>query len=286
MNEQELDQILQSMGQEEPSPAVTATAQERVWNTLSAGPACATFRGQFAAYRAGELAEAPRLLLEDHLTRCAGCRRAFNSAPVVAMPAPAAPVKRRFAVPRWAIAAGVAAAALFVGRDSIDRALAPSGPRATVEAASGTLYALNAAPLALGAAIGDGEVVRTAAGARAQLRLADGSLVEVNERTELSLQAAWSGATIQLERGDIIVRAAKQRRGYLKVVTRDSEAAVKGTIFTVSAGMAGSLVGVVEGSVAVTQPGTERLLKPGEQATTSRTPATRAGMAVMRTEDG
>jgi hypothetical protein len=266
MNEQELDQLLNDMRQEEPDPATVAAARERVWNQLSAGPACQRFRSQFADYQAGTLAEAQRMLLEDHLARCAGCRRSMHSEPVVTM-APVA--RRRFTVPRWAIAAGVAAVSLFLGRNYLDHALAPSGPRATVEGTSGTLYSLNASPLAKGATIADGDIVRTAAGATAQLRLADGSLVEVNERTELSLKAAWSGATIQLERGDIIVRAAKQRRGYLKVVSRDSEAAVKGTIFTVSAGTAGSLVGVVEGSVAVTQPGTERLLKPGEQSTTS-----------------
>lgn len=269
MNEQELDQLLNEMRQEEAPAQMLAAAQERVWNQLSAGPACLAFRAQFDDYRAGRLAASHAMLLEDHLSRCAGCRRAMQPVEttntVVAMPART----RRFAVPRWAIAAGVAAVSLYLGRNVLDQALAPSGPRATVEASTGTVYALNAATLANGAAVGDGEVVRTAAGARTHLRLADGSVVEVNERTELSVKAAWSGSTIFLERGDIIVRAAKQRRGYLKVVTRDSEAAVKGTIFTVSAGTAGSLVGVVEGSVAVTQPGTERLLKPGERAATS-----------------
>ncbi len=268
MNEQELDQILNEMRQEEPDAAAEAAVRERVWNNLSAGPLCLQFRAEFDDYRAGGLAESQRMLLEDHLTRCAGCRRAFNSATVVTM-TPAAAPKRRFAVPRWAIAAGVAAVSLYLGRNVLDQALAPSGPRATVEASTGAVYAANAATLANGAAVGDGEVVRTAAGTRTHLRLADGSVVEVNERTELSVKAAWSGATIYLDRGDIIVRAAKQRNGYLKVVTRDSEAAVKGTIFTVSAGTAGSLVGVVEGSVAVTQAGGEKLLKPGEKAATS-----------------
>jgi ferric-dicitrate binding protein FerR (iron transport regulator) len=268
MNEHELDAILNDMRQEEPDPAVEAAARERVWNNLSAGPLCLEFRGQFDAYRKGGLDEAHGLLLEDHLTRCAGCRRAFNAAPVVAMPQ-ARMARRRFAVPKWAIAAGVAALALYVGRNALDTALAPGGPRATVESAGGRLFALNASALTDGATIGDGDVVRTAAGARARLRLADGSLIEVNERTELSVKAAWSGATIYLDRGDVIVRAAKQRNGYLKVVTRDAEAAVKGTIFTVSAGMAGSLVGVVEGSVAVKQAGGETLLKPGEKAASS-----------------
>ena len=69
-----------------------------------------------------------------------------------------------------------------------------------------------------------------------------------------------------LQRGDVIVRAAKQHRGHLQVQTRDSVASVKGTIFAVSAGFGGTVVSVVEGSVAVNQPGTEVLLRPGQQA--------------------
>ena len=98
------------------------------------------------------------------------------------------------------------------------------------------------------------------------LRLADGSMVDVNERTELFPAAAWSGLSIHLQRGDVIVKAAKQRRGYLRVLTRDSVASVKGTVFAVSAGLGGSVVSVVEGSVAVSQPGRDVLLKPGQQA--------------------
>ena len=95
------------------------------------------------------------------------------------------------------------------------------------------------------------------------LRLADGSRVDVNERTELYVTAAWSGQTIQLQRGDIIVKAAKQRRGRLRVLTRDSIASVKGTVFAVSAGMGGSVVSVVEGSVEVNQPGKRGAPQPG-----------------------
>src|SRR5687767_10197554 len=132
MNDNELDQILKDMGQEEPDPATLAAVRERVWNNLSAGPLCLQFRVEFAGYRAGAMPAAQRLLLEDHLTRCAACRRSFNSAPVVAMPAKAAPV-RRLTIPRWAIAAGIAAAALYFGRNALDKAFAPAGPRATVE---------------------------------------------------------------------------------------------------------------------------------------------------------
>jgi hypothetical protein len=151
--------------------------------------------------------------------------------------------------------------------------------------ASGGLYILPGGALAPGAEIGERDLVRTGPGAHAVLRLADGSMVDVNERTELFVTAAWSGRAIHLQRGDVIVRAAEQRRGRLRVLTRDSIASVKGTVFAVSAGMGGSVVSVVEGSVAVNQPGTEVLLTPGQQAASSPALATSVAEAISWSPD-
>ena len=269
MNDQQFDKLLDEIRNEEVSSEQVAAGQQRVWDKLSSGGACYEFRSQFEDYRAGKLAEQRTMLLEDHLTRCADCRRALNKPEtnkVIAMPSRPA---SRFITPRWILAAGVVLASLYAGRDQLDSILAPGGPRATVEAVTGNLYAINGNLLASGAALNEAQAVRTAGGARATLRLADGSAVEVNESSELFIKAAWSGQSIHVERGDVIVQAAKQRRGHLRVITRDSVASVKGTVFTVSTGSAGSYVGVVEGSVAVDQQGTERLLKPGEKANTS-----------------
>ena len=168
---------------------------------------------------------------------------------------------------------------------AIDGFMAPGGPRATVVAVNGGLYRLPVGALETGAPIGDHESVRTGPGAHAVLRLADGSMVDVNERTELYLTAAWSGQAIHLQRGDVIVKAAKQRRGHLQVLTRDSIASVKGTVFAVSAGMGGSVVSVVEGSVAVNQPGRAVLLRPGQQAASSAALATSVEQAVAWSPD-
>ena len=111
--------------------------------------------------------------------------------------------------------------------------------------------------------------MRSGRGTRARLRLADGSQLEMNERSELYVTAAWSGQTVHLERGDVLIQAAKQRRGHLRVATNDSVTSVKGTVFGVSAGMQGSLVTVIEGAVQVDQAGGGHLLKPGEHAATS-----------------
>lgn len=270
MSEERLDKALEAIRNETVGAAGLAAAKSRVWDKLAGGEtgACAGFRAQLQDYMDGKLAENRRLLMEDHLGRCADCRRAFaemkGERKVVAMPSVRRPILNGWQ--RWAIAAGVVVGMLYLGRDSVDRLLAPSGPRATVEVASGDLYRLPTGTLQQGAAIGDGEVVRTGPGARAVLRLADGSAVEVNERSELFVNAAWSGQTIHLQRGDVIVQAAKQRRGHLRVETRDSIASVKGTIFAVSTGMSGSLVTVVEGRVEVTQPAGQKMLTRGEQS--------------------
>ena len=189
---------------------------------------------------------------------------------------------------QWGALAAAAAllfAVLYLGRDAIDGMMAPGGPRATVVSADGGLYRLPVGSLEAGAAIGEHESVRTGPGAHAVLRLADGSMVDVNERTELFVTAAWSGQAIHLQRGDIIVKAAKQRRGHLRVLTRDSIASVKGTVFAVSAGMGGSVVSVVEGSVAVNQPGREVLLSPGQQAASIPALASSVAAAVSWSPD-
>lgn len=272
MSEERLDQALDAMKNETAAAGDVAEARARVWQRLSGGQVdnCTAFRAELRAYVDGGLVESRRTLMEDHLGRCASCRKLFaemkGERKVTVMPAARKPVMARWQ--GWAVAAGLGLVMLYAGRDRIDNLMAPSGPRATVEMASGGLYRLPEGALLRGASLSEGEVVRTGPGAHAVLRLADGSAVEVNERSELYVSAAWSGQTVHLNRGDVIVQAAKQRRGHLRVATRDSVASVKGTIFAVSAGMSGSLVAVVEGSVEVTQPGTQQLLTRGQQAAT------------------
>ena len=270
MSEDRLERALQEMKAEDVDAGTLEAARARVWDTVTnAGNAtCVEFRQDFRAYLANELGGSRRVLVEDHLSRCSGCRARIaemkGERTIVAMPVRSSS--------RWvqrgvlAAAAALLLATLYVGRDALDGMMAPGGPRATVVSAEGGVYRLAVGALEAGAAIGDRDSIRTGPGAHAVLRLADGSTVDVNERTELFVTAAWSGQAIHLQRGDIIVKAAKQRRGRLRVLTRDSIASVKGTVFAVSAGMGGSVVSVVEGSVAVNQPGREVLLSPGEQA--------------------
>src|SRR5688500_4187353 len=245
MSEDRLDKALREVAQEPVDAATLEAARGRVWNTLSnTAVGCAEFRPDLAGYVSGSLAGGRRMLLEDHVSRCTACRAVLTDMKgerrVIAMP-------QRSAL-RWQRWAGLAAAAalvfsvLYLGRGSIDTWLAPSGPRATLVSATGGVYRLTGAPLEAAAVIDDQERIRTGPGAHATLRLADGSTVEVNERTELFVTAAWSGQSIHLQRGDVIVQAAKQRRGQLRVLTRDSVASVTGTGFAVSAWVACSVL--------------------------------------------
>ena len=289
MSDEHLEQALQAMKQEDVDSGTLHAARARVWEAMRTADdgTCAEFREDFRAYLAGQLRGGRRLLVDDHLSRCPACRLRIaelkGHRTVVAMPQRSS---TRWV--RWSAigaAAAVLVAALYLGRDTIDAMMAPGGPRATVVSADRGLYRLTSGALAAGAAIGERESVRTGPGAHAVLRLADGSIVDVNEGTELFVTAAWSGQAIHLQRGDIIVKAAKQRRGHLRVLTRDSVASVKGTVFAVSAGMGGSVVSVVEGSVAVNQPHKEVLLSPGQQAASNPALASSVAVAVSWSPD-
>ncbi len=271
MSEDRLEKALQAMKSESVDPEQLQEAGARVRQKLGnpGTDLCSEFRAQFREYLDGRLSANRRLLIEDHLARCPLCRAHLAEGKgernVVSMPPRKAAGWPKWGT--WAAAAAVVFAVLYLERGSIDSLLAPSGPRATVASLTGGLYLVPGEMLKTGSAIGDNAVVRTGPGARAVLRLRDGSLVDVNERTELSVHGAWSGQSIRLQRGDIIVRAAKQQMGHhLQVETRDSVASVRGTIFAVSAGFSGTLVSVVEGSVAVAQPGGEVVLSRGQQA--------------------
>ena len=289
MSEDRLERALHEMTRETVDAETLEAARVRVWNTVSGGAVagCAEFRPDFRAYLGGTLTSGRRVLIEDHLSRCANCRVALaemkGERRVIPMP--------QRSSSRWgrsgllAAAAALVLSVLYLGRDTIDVWMAPSGPRATVVSASGGVYRVAGGAFEAGAAIGEKERIRTGPGAHAVLRLADGSTVDVNERTELFVAAAWSGQAIHLQRGDVIVQAAKQRRGHLRVLTRDSIASVKGTVFGVSAGIGGSVVSVVEGSVAVNQPGREVLLKPGQQAASNAALSTSVAEAISWSPD-
>ena len=253
---------------------------------------CADFQTLIPAYLGGKLSTARKLLLEDHTNECIPCRRALkaeraDAAIKSATFVPRQPARRvvpkqpraflngwnKNNVARWSVAAALVVCLGFVGLfvserfDFSGRTLA-----ATLENASGAVYVVSDAEsrqLTAGEQIQKGERVRTAKDSNALLRLADGSTIEMRERSEFSISENRRGVTVKLDRGDVIVEAAKQHDGRLYVQTPDSLVSVKGTIFAVESGTKGSRVSVVEGEVEVNHQGKDEKLLPGDQTTTN-----------------
>jgi ferric-dicitrate binding protein FerR (iron transport regulator) len=267
-----LDEAIAEIRTEDMDAAAVEQAAGRVWPKVSAPVlrTCADFRALIPDYRVKELADAQVWLLEDHLHNCPACRNAAaaRSEKVVEL------APRRVFAPQWKWAM---AAALAVGvgigawqmRDSL--LPAPGGARGVVASVSGVLYRVSdtgSAPIVAGAELGEREEILTARGGHAMVRLADGSLVEMRERSELSLSRRHSGMTIHLDRGSVIVQAAKQHNGRLYVATNDCLVSVKGTIFAVDHGTKGSRVSVIEGEVQVEEARETAMLHPGQQTAT------------------
>jgi hypothetical protein len=285
--------------------AVVEAAARRVWARLSDTATqphehirtCADFQALLTDFRAGHLPEARALLVEDHLHECVACRHVAEGKVV---PLPVLAARRVNHSARWAVAAGVMAAGGLVVWLTIAQFGHGSG-RAIVQSVNGTLYEVSPAGLrvmAAGEALRYGVEIRTARDSDAMLALSDGSVLEMRERSDFSADQTGGDITVHLEHGSIIVQAAKRRSGHLYVATADCRVAVTGTVFSVSSGISGSRVSVMEGEVHLTHDNQEQVLHPGEQGSTgdrleavsvqqdmswSRNQALQRQLAVLRT---
>ncbi len=234
---------------------------------------CADYQALIPAYLSRSLSAGRSLLLQDHTRECPVCRHALQQARTGSAPTLIRPVTPpSHSIPNaWAIAAMVLVA-LGVGALVLSPYLSPGSGKITVQKVHGILYTVADSglnPVFAGHEIAEGQKLRTSKESTAVVQLGDGSLVELNERSEISVTRAMRGATIRLNRGDIIVQAAKQHYGTLDVLTPECTVSVKGTIFAVDRGTKGSRVSVVEGSVQVAQGSGKQMLKPGDQLTTN-----------------
>jgi ferric-dicitrate binding protein FerR (iron transport regulator) len=299
MSDHKFDQFISEIRNEHVNDGIVSEAGERVWASISGSSAaelsihklrsCEDFTAVVPAYLGKNLSEPRRLLFEDHVHQCVACRRAVEQARSgEAQPAWRPEVRsklrqqieiqaqvadRSFPVWQWAMGAaaaivvGVAALALvngfFPGQHTV---------RGDVQNVDGSLYAVSdqqVRVIPVGYKIRNGDVIRTAKGSNAVVRLLDGSLVEMGERSDLSVSREWRGTTIHLDGGRIIVQAAKQRTGRLYVATDDCLVSVKGTIFSVNHGTKGSRVAVIEGVVRVASGERTTELNAGDEATSS-----------------
>jgi ferric-dicitrate binding protein FerR (iron transport regulator) len=285
-----LNEATTAMRSTEPAPAAVEAAAARVWKNiarevLETAPAdlggdiagCADVQALLPAYRAGKLTQAREWLVQDHLRECVTCRNAAaGSRTGVVLPWRQDETTRRASLTparKLAWAAGIVVAVgltTWAMRDSF--LPAPAGERARLESSNGPVYLLagnTQRPLKPGEAIAEREWLRTPSGTHAFVRLRDGSRLEVSDRAELSVSMNRRDVTVHLERGMVIVEAAKQRDGHLNVSTGDAVVSVTGTVFAVNRGLKGSRVSVIEGTVRVDQPGRGRDLQAGNQFTTT-----------------
>jgi hypothetical protein len=243
---------------------------------------CDDVRLLLDSYRAGTLSEARKLLVQAHLGECGMCLRHFREGgagtavdwarPRVAPREHIASTPQRH--PRawgWALALSCAllATAAFVYRAYWQ---VPPGVRAEVQSIDGSAYLISGpgnTRLAPGAKLLEGDRMRTAGDSYVVLRLSDGSVVEVNQRSTLGVSARGRNTTVKLDEGGLIVTAAHRTSGHLYVRTPDCRLAVTGTLFSINSGIKGSRVVVLQGSVEVAHAGMHALLHPGEQMATS-----------------
>ncbi|HEX8130961.1 MAG TPA: FecR domain-containing protein, partial [Pyrinomonadaceae bacterium] len=287
-----LDKAVRGISLEQPETHIVDDAASRVWarvagqdlsatSTATASEhinSCSDFQSLIPSYLRRELSPARTLLLEDHTQECIPCRKALKEARTgrtaavrAQLNTPARSSQTNFTAWRWAVAASLVAAVAIGALFFSNRLPSGGALAATVESANGALYRVTDAgtlAMVVGEEIGKGVRVRTAKDSDAVVRLADGSRVEMRERAEFSITENGQGVTLHLDRGDVIVEAAKQGAGHLFVATPDSLVSVKGTIFAVGSGTKGSRVSVVEGEVHVNHAGADKVLLPGDQTTT------------------
>jgi hypothetical protein len=286
MKNEKFERMLTEIRNEQVDDRVVAQAGERVWNSIAgSAPAahlnahtlrsCDDFQALIPGYLGKQLAPARALLFEDHVHACVACRHAVERARDGELQRVWRVESKRPRSMAWNWAMGAAAVfAAAVAVVAFGNGLLPGQHvvRASVQTVDGSLYTGSGAEMRLipaGYEIRNGDEVRTAKGSTAVVRLLDGSLVEMGERSDLSVSRAWKGTTIHLDGGKVIVQAAKQRTGRLYVATDDGLVSVKGTIFSVNHGTKGSRVAVIEGVVRADFAGNTTDLRAGDEATSS-----------------
>ncbi len=297
MSNHKFDRLLSEIRNEKVDDQAVTQAGDRVWSSITGASAaelsthklrsCEDFQALVPAYVDKNLPEARRLLFEDHMHQCVACRHAVEQArsgeaqsekrpakqPAWGMALQARAESRGFPAWRWAMGAAAAVVVVAAGFALVNGIFpGQHSVRGAVQNVEGSLYAVSDEQVRLipaGYQIRNGDEIRTAKGSDAVVRLLDGSLVEMGERSDLSVSREWKGTTIHLDGGRIMVQAAKQRTGRLYVATDDCLVSVKGTIFSVNHGTKGSRVAVVEGVVRVVSGDQTAELHPGEEQTSN-----------------
>jgi hypothetical protein len=287
-----LDRATAGIRSERVDQSVVESAAERVRAKLSnehataSAPAahvehirnCEDFQTLIPEYLSGNLSPARLLLFEDHTHECIPCRKALKEARYGVTAVPVRPGSSKISASRRTVVRWAIAATIIIGIGVLSLTYerffnAGDAFHMVVHAMDGQAYLVsdaNTEGLKVGQEIKAGDKVRTARDAGAVVKLPDGSLIEMRERSEFSVTDGAQGTTIHLDRGNIIVQAAKQTRlRHLYVQTDDCTVSVIGTVFSVNNGTKGSRVSVVQGEVHVEHGGKQDVLHPGDQVATT-----------------
>jgi ferric-dicitrate binding protein FerR (iron transport regulator) len=117
-------------------------------------------------------------------------------------------------------------------------------------------------PLARGDGAGQGARIRTAPGALAEIRMADGSTVRLNESTEVRIERARG---LDLVRGRLWSEVARDETPFV-VTVPDAVVTALGTKFDVDLQGGKAWLTVLEGATKVTGAGEAEIVRAGERA--------------------
>lgn len=236
---------------------------EQGWNSVE------DYIAAIPDYLAGQLTAAQSTLFEEESRRSIPLRRALVDAKGAGeteqLDANQGQSTKKYGWLAAAAAVATVAIALFTAVPEL-----PSFDQTRVAQISdveGQLYQLvdgQLESLTAGTWIDGRQRIRSANGSTAMITLDDGSEIEVDERSEISMTRRGSGNRIDVSRGRILVVASPQGSGTLDVFTDEFMVSVTGTIFEVAHGAKGSLVSVVEGEVNVLLQGNTTSLTPGD----------------------
>ena len=225
MKNEKFERLMAEIRNEQVDDQMVAQAGQRVWESITGANAtvdlsthtlrsCEDFQALIPGYLSKQLAPARALLFADHVHACVACRHALERARDGAVQKVwrVEPKRPRAMAWNWAMGT-VAVFAVAIAVVAFNNGMLPGqhAVRASVEAVDGSLYTGAGAAMRMipaGYEIRNGDEVRTAKGSTATVRLLDGSLVEMGERSDLSVSRAWRGTTIRLDGGQVIVQAA------------------------------------------------------------------------------
>lgn len=292
-NTYNVDDAIDSIKSDRPSPAEIASAGERAraaieiqrgpqelvskklespmaddtWNSLQ------DYIDAIPAYLAKDLTAAQTTLFEEESRQSIPLRRALNDArseqtdQAETLDIHIDSGQGRVGY-RWLAAAASVAAVAFVLFFAVPELPSLDQSRlAQIEEVDGQLYQIidgRMETLNPGTWVDGRQRIRSANGSSAIITLDDGSQIEVDERSEISMTRRGSGNRIDVSRGRILVVASPQGSGTLDVFTNELMVSVTGTIFEVAHGAKGSRVSVIEGEVNVLLQGNTTSLTPGE----------------------